>query len=247
MRMVKKYAGGGKADQIKRKLAEAAIEDSISRLPEEIPPDAILSSKGIRSSRKHGDAMDYHTLDVMRSRMAPPFPQNLAKGGPTRVRFARGGGQRFLQRPPDVPMVGGLLNSDVPGRTDKIPLGVGAGSYVIPSRVVSFMGEDNTIAGGAILDKLFKSGPYGTSLPKLNRARPERSGRMIRMPRPSRFADGGNVDVIVAGGEYILTPEQVKEVGHGNLTAGHKTLDAFVKLMIKKQISTHKKLPGPKT
>lgn len=72
-------------------------------------------------------------------------------------------------------------------------------------------------------------------------------GLMGRLPR----ADGGmvpdeqDVPIIVAGGEYILTPEQVMEVGNGDLKRGHEVLDAWVKRQRKSQISTLRKLPGP--
>ncbi len=49
-------------------------------------------------------------------------------------------------------------------------MAVPPGSYVIPSDVVSGLGEGNTKAGADALYKQFKMGPYGT---------------------PSKFADGG--------------------------------------------------------
>lgn len=83
-------ANGGKT--IKKLLAESAIEDSATRLPEEIPPDALIAGKGIAPSRKHGDAMDYNNIDVMRSLMAGPADQNIANGG---VVLARAHGGRI--------------------------------------------------------------------------------------------------------------------------------------------------------
>lgn len=53
------------------------------------------------------------------------------------------------------------------------------------------------------------------------------------------------VPIIVAGGEYILNPEQVMEVGGGDIKRGHEILDAWVKRQRKSQISTLRKLPGP--
>ena len=53
------------------------------------------------------------------------------------------------------------------------------------------------------------------------------------------------VPCIVAGGEYILTPQEVEAFGDGDLNQGHKSLDDFVKSQREKTIKTLKKLPGP--
>jgi hypothetical protein len=53
------------------------------------------------------------------------------------------------------------------------------------------------------------------------------------------------VPVIVAGGEYIITPEEVENIGSGDLEKGHAVLDAFVKSQRKKLRQTLAKLPGP--
>lgn len=118
----------------------------------------------------------------------------------------------------------GLIDSAVPGRTDKHPMGVKPGSYVIPSDIVSSIGEGNTAAGAKAFTEMFKT------------------------KAPQGFADGGDVepvDIIAAGGEVVLTPEQVLEVGGGDLEAGHEILDAMVKRIREKTIRTLKALPGP--
>jgi hypothetical protein len=51
--------------------------------------------------------------------------------------------------------------------------------------------------------------------------------------------------VVVAGGEYILSPEEVRAFGDGDLEEGHKVLDAFVKKQRQKHIKTLRKLPPP--
>ena len=53
------------------------------------------------------------------------------------------------------------------------------------------------------------------------------------------------VPVIVAGGEYILTPEEVEIAGDGDLDKGHSVLDAFVKSQRRKLRQKLAKLPGP--
>jgi hypothetical protein len=167
-----------------------------------------------------------------------------AAGGAADESFVRRGSSIKLGRE-------GMLNSSIPGRTDKLPMNVKAGSYVLPADIPSALGQGNTMAGGEILKKMFNSGPYGLPLPK-GGGRGGNSGRMKKM-----FADGGSPDedgadgsdhvpIIAAGGEYIIPPEVVQDIGHGNMKAGHDVLDKFVLKVRKHHISTLKKLPGPK-
>lgn len=65
----------------------------------------------------------------------------------------------------------------------------------------------------------------------------------------SEFARGGATDgvpIVAAGGEYVVSPEEVEHIGGGSMDEGHKILDAFVKKMRQKTIKTLQKLPGPK-
>lgn len=126
---------------------------------------------------------------------------------------------------------GGLIDSDVPGRTDRIPGKLQPGAYVIPADVVSALGEGNSAAGAKILDSLTTSGNWAGRKGDV-KATPE-------APQPK-------ADVIVAGGEYIVPVDRVKAIGGGSLEVGHKTLDRFVKSVRQKQIHTLRNLPGPK-
>jgi hypothetical protein len=160
-------------------------------------------------------------------------------------RFASGGGvppwikstnyelQRQLARGASTP-----IKSAIPGRTDKIPAKVPVGSYVIPADVVSGLGEGNTDAGSAIIGKMISSMPFGIRKQQMPRGRG--LGR--------KFASGGSADanIIVAGGEYIVHPQDVAKIGHGDIDAGHEILDRFVKNARHANIKTLKKLPGPK-
>ena len=165
----------------------------------------------------------------------------------------------------------GFLHGSTPGRTDTIPLSPAAGSYVIPADVVSGLGEGNSLAGAAVMDKMLYSEPYGIhgiqhrgggghGIPRApapaRQTNPDAQlagGGSIHETHPLAFAKGGHNDpavpkvpIIAAHGEYILSPEIVQHViGHGNLADGHKILDEFVKAVRAKTVKTLKSLPGP--
>lgn len=57
------------------------------------------------------------------------------------------------------------------------------------------------------------------------------------------------VPIVVAGGEYLVAPNVVKNhplLGNGDLTHGHRVLDSFVKRVRARTVKTMAKLPGPK-
>lgn len=162
--------------------------------------------------------------------------QRLALGGSPRIPSVPSAGKAQFQ-----PFTGGLINSSVPGRTDKINMKVPAGSYVVPSSVVSHLGQDNTMAGSGVLDSMFKP----ASSRNVGQSARIRSGRPYRIRR--KRADGGPVDdvpIIAAGGEYVILPEQLME-RFGDLDRGHKIMDEFVKQTRQQHIKTLKNLPGP--
>jgi len=55
---------------------------------------------------------------------------------------------------------GGLIAAPVHGRTDKIPLNIPSGSYVLPADVVSALGQGNTIAGAKTIQQVMLDAPY---------------------------------------------------------------------------------------
>lgn len=61
-----------------------------------------------------------------------------------------------------------------------------------------------------------------------------------------RAEDGNAVPIVAAGGEYVVSPDEVEAIGNGSIDDGHKILDAFVKKMRKKTIRTLQSLPGPR-
>lgn len=114
----------------------------------------------------------------------------------------------------------GPIHSNVAGRTDHLPINVPSGAYVIPADIISAMGEGNTMAGFQIANKVF--------------------GQQQTSP------DDQPVEIVAAGGEYVISPGNVARVGGGDLDAGHSNLDGFVKSYRSKTIQTLSKLPGPK-
>jgi hypothetical protein len=168
-------------------------------------------------------------------------------------------------KPPPSPKFGGRMklhtgpiHSAVAGRTDHLPMHVPSGSYVIPADIVSAMGEGNTMAGFKNIKRVFGGTPYGVkgglygqgSMPY-----GQRSGLPYNatsapygMDLPGK-AEGGETDsvpIVAAGGEYVLSPAEVRKIGNGDLETGHRVLDAFIKRYRKETIDTLKKLPGPK-
>jgi len=188
------------------------------------------------------------------------YPEKKAFGGPNLDRFNM---ENMVMRGS---MYGlrheGMIHSSVPGRTDRLPMSVKSGSYVLPADIPSALGQGNSMAGGKILQKMFSSGPYGmapmsggrgSGQPKMSWMRPPSmpSTGMGRGKTP--FASGGthrtapgHVPIIAAGGEFIINPEVVRDVGHGDISAGHKVLDKFVMNVRKKYHQTLKNLPPPK-
>ena len=137
----------------------------------------------------------------------------------------------------------GPIHSPVAGRTDHLPMHVHSGSYVIPADIISAMGEGNTMAGFKHMKMMFKGMPYGgSSKPYGYSSGPY--GQTIGK------ASGGGVNdavpIVAAGGEYVLSPDDVRKAGDGDLEMGHRVLDSFVRKMREQTVKTLKNLPGPK-
>jgi hypothetical protein len=121
----------------------------------------------------------------------------------------------------------GPIRAVVPGRTDHLPMKVRPDSYVLPADIVSALGEGNTEAGYQVVAGMFPS-------------------KEIERAAGGPVVDGGEpMEIIAAGGEYVLSPEQVLLAGEGDIQNGHEVLDHLVKMLRKQHINTLKKLPGP--
>lgn len=145
----------------------------------------------------------------------------------------------------------GPINSIVPGRTDHHPMKVAPGSYVINADTVSHVGHSNTQAGQAILSHMFgPNGPLGFGRSPAIKRGPGAPRPPAMVKRAAGGASEGEddadpVDINAAGGEYVLTPEQVAHVGGGDIKRGHALLDEWMQNVRKDYIRTLKKLPGP--
>jgi hypothetical protein len=130
----------------------------------------------------------------------------------------------------------GPLKVAVPGRTDRLNISVASGSYVLPADCVSSLGENNTEAGFEVVKKMIEEA----------RSKGGRVDMAKKYGLHGHYHEPRNlVPCVVAGGEFILTPEEVELFGDGDLDAGHKVLDAFVKKQRQKHIKTLKELPAP--
>lgn len=174
----------------------------------------------------------------------------MIKPSPIMIAMRRAAGGSVMGSPPwhvrnsarQMERASGGLNSTVPGRTDKLPMNAKRGAYVLPADVVSGLGQGNTQAGISTLDNMFKRGPYGAQLSGRMPRSPH--ARIPRAPQPPKFAAGGSVPIVAAGGEYVIEPEDIV-AKFGDLNSGHQILDQFVQNVRKSTISEMQRLPGP--
>lgn len=147
----------------------------------------------------------------------------------------------------------GLIKSSIPGRTDKLPIAVRSGSYVVPADVVSstMFGEGNSLAGGKTIDNLLaphrkpKTGLYSGFGRNSRKSVKARLTGKVAAPK----AEGGSVEripIIAAGGEYVVEPEAVASMGGGDMDKGHDKFDKIVLKARRHNIRALKALPGPK-
>jgi hypothetical protein len=178
-------------------------------------------------AKGHSQKVISHNISEM-VQAGHPHDQAVAAALNTARKAKAGGGpMKKSQMPQQVNKIHvGPIHSPVAGRTDHLPMHVPSGSYVLPADIVSSLGEGNTMAGYRAVRLMFEKAPYGA------------------------YAQGGHVGnpvpIVAAGGEYVLSPDEVLWAGGGDLDAGHKKLDDFVNGTRAELIKTLKALPGPK-
>ena len=171
-------------------------------------------------------------------------PMGMADGG-------EAGGGYFGGRSTTTKVHVGPIHSPVAGRTDHLPMHVPSGSYVIPADIISAMGEGNTMAGFKVANTIFSRIPGMSGAPgeQAIPAKGSMPGMDAQLGMPGK-ARGGSMEeavpIVAAGGEYVISPEDVRRIGEGDLDRGHQELDLFVKAMRAKTIKTLQKLPPPK-
>jgi hypothetical protein len=173
----------------------------------------------------------------------------------------------FVRREAAQPMVhnGGMLPGSGLGRADDLPVNVPSGSYVVPSHILSGLGEGSSLAGAKILGSFFGigSGPLGMPAPhihggfggprniRMNVAKLPRgssTGSILTATKTPGFQQGGtpsHTPIMASSSEFTIPPEIVIRIGKGSLTRGHDVLDELMKLLAKENIATLKALPGP--
>lgn len=194
--------------------------------------------------------------------MLPTTPRALAAGGiatPGVGNFNMGKSANLspgpMQKAGDRQMMKGPILSAISGRTDAHKGAVPSGSYVVPADIVSGRGQGNTIAGSNIMSRMFKMGPYGSgagaihtghsmpkgmAAPKMQQVMASRGGAQQK-----HHHIGKPVPVNLAGGEFIVPPENLMATVHPNLDTAHRIMDKWVVNERKKLRKTLGKLPGP--
>ena len=213
--------------------------------------------------KHHNDRHSYIVLDPahLRSRFAQFDPARAhepdllaAKGGFMRKPRADGGSVNE-----DAKLHTGPIHSPVAGRTDHLPMHVPSGSYVIPADIIGAMGEGNTMAGFKHVRRMFGGIPYGNQAAPYGQDKgpygaktdtqpydPSQGPYQSELPGKAHGGSAANhVAIVAAGGEYVLTPDEVRMAGDGDLERGHRVLDEFIKRYRQKTIKTLQKLPGP--
>jgi hypothetical protein len=167
---------------------------------------------------------------------------------------ANGGGiptftERMLAH--QIPQHEGFLHSPVPGRTDKLPISVSGGAYVLPADHVAALGQGNSLAGANIVNKMFKMGPYGSQQMPMHQGmaphpRLNLTPKTVNMQARGGASQAGKpTPIIAAGGEIVIPPDKIIQK-FGHLEHGHKALDQWVLDTREQHIKTLKKLKPPK-
>jgi hypothetical protein len=200
--------------------SRAAVSQNIAEMRQAGHPQAQAEAAALSNARKYGG--------------------NFAAGGMP-------SGQRFAQRQL---MSQGFLHSAVPGRTDKLPITVGGGAYVLPADHLAAIGQGNSIAGAGIVNKMFGMGPFGAQRQNITMGHAT-PGHLNLGAKPGRLAVGGSfhegkpTPIVAAGGEMVIPPDRII-AKFGNLDKGHKALDQWVVNTRQKHIKTLRKLKPPK-
>lgn len=231
--------GGEVGVQLSNQTANPMQQGMIQRYSS-YTPEKLQELAGVLAGTPQGQVIQR----VLAQKRATPEPVVQQRSGGTTPRRATGG-----QMPADATLgATGYLHGPTAGRGDAILTTAPAGSHVVPADVISGLGEGNSLAGAAIMQRILATGPGGIPLP--------RSGIRTSFPRAPgapHQAKGGAVPqqqheqtpVALSHGEFVVSPEHVAHWGDGDQAKGHAAFDKFIVEMRKHIIDTMKKLPGP--
>lgn len=150
------------------------------------------------------------------------FIRRWGQFGSGRGKFARGGRVKRKALAKAARLTLGGVRGKTGGRADKLPVDVPAGAYVIPADVVAALGDGNTEAGMARLDKQFSAA--------------------------RGYAAGGRAEAVpiqISDGEFVVSPAAVAALGGGDEGYGHEVLDEFVTQTRAAYADHLQNLPGP--
>src|SRR5262249_42417841 len=118
-----------------------------------------MTNDGIRSFQtNHG---------LPESGMVDPMTMGALRGISAAAK--RGGKVTAPKAPPPIvgPSQSGMIHSDVPGRTDRLPMTVPKNSYIIPADIPSGLGQGNSMAGAKLLSQILH--PHSMRLKVMNK------------------------------------------------------------------------------
>jgi hypothetical protein len=171
-----------------------------------------------RYDQMHG-YMEKDTADYLASK------SNKKRGGP--VNAAMEIARKIRRRAKGGKVHVGPIIGLTGGRADERKMHVPDGAYVFTADHVSGLGQGNTHAGMAVLDKMFPI-----------------SAKSHVDEMPAKRASGGKVPIYAADGEYVVHPDDLKNM-YSDLDHGHKILDAWQTHERNNLIDTLSKLPPP--
>lgn len=182
-----------------------------------MPKIAPLTIKGnLASSTPVGQAL---ASSAKVGSVKPNFPK---LPNPPKLPKMKAGGEVEKER--NEPLSSGPIVGNTPGRADKVNTKVANNSFIVPAHVVSALGEGNTMAGMAKLNKMFPS----------EGAKRAKGGK-----------SGDHVDVALSDGEFSIGPEHVMKFGGGDMAKGHRLLKMACEHITNKTAEKLKHMPTP--
>jgi len=182
-----------------------------------MPKIAPLAIKGnLASSTPVGQAL---ASSPKVGSVKPSFPK---LPNPPKLPKMKGGGEVEKER--TEPLSSGPIVGNTMGRADKVNTKVANDSFIVPAHVVSALGEGNTMAGMAKLEKMFP-------------------GEGVRRAKGGK--SGGHVDVALSDGEFSIDPAHVLKFGGGDMAKGHRLLKMACEHITNQTAEKLKHMPKP--